>query len=309
MGSSQTTNTILMIRPAAFGYNTQTAVNNAFQQESNDADVNQKAQKEFDNFVNILQSHGINTFVINDTKTPHTPDSIFPNNWASYHQDGTVILYPMFAENRRDERNKNVLHKISEKYVICSIVDFTQHEIENRFLEGTGSIILDRKENIAYACLSPRTDKSLFNEFCKKLNYNPVVFNSVDEKGQQIYHTNVIMCVADKYVVICLETIDNTDEKEKVINTITQSGKEIISINFSQMNHFAGNMLQVQNEKGEKFLVMSTQAYKSLNEEQIEKIESFNPIIHAPLYTIEQNGGGSARCMMAEIFLPPKTNI
>lgn len=304
--STQTTNNILMIRPAAFGFNAETAVNNAFQKASEGDNVNSKAQQEFDDFVSLLRQHDINVLVINDTISPHTPDSIFPNNWVSYHGDGSVALYPMFANNRRKERKKGVLEKVATDFTVSSIIDFSNYEDKGVFLEGTGSMVIDRENNIAYACLSPRTDKSVFEEFCRKFHYKPVSFTALDQNKKEIYHTNVMMCVADKFVVICLESIDNREERNIVYQTIQQTGKLIIEISFDQMNHFAGNMLQVQNNQGEKFLVMSTQAFNSLTGEQIAKLESFNSIIHAPLFTIEQNGGGSARCMMAEIFLSPK---
>ncbi len=304
--TTQTTNNILMIRPVAFGFNAETAVNNAFQKASEGGNVNSKAQQEFDDFVSLLRQHDINVLVIDDTLSPHTPDSIFPNNWVSYHGDGTVSLYPMFAKNRRKERNKGVLEKVAASFSISSIIDFSNYEDKGIFLEGTGSMVIDRENNIAFACLSPRTDPSVFEDFCRKFHYKPVSFSALDQNKEEIYHTNVMMCVADKFVVICLESIDNHKERGIVSQAIQQTGKEIIEISFDQMNHFAGNMLQVQNNLGEKFLVMSTQAFNSLTEEQIAKLESFNSILHAPLYTIEQNGGGSARCMMAEIFLSPK---
>ncbi|MBK7099345.1 MAG: amidinotransferase [Sphingobacteriales bacterium] len=295
-----------MIRPAAFGFNAETAVNNAFQKASEDENVNSNALQEFDDLVSLLRQHDINVLVIDDTISPHTPDSIFPNNWVSYHGDGTVALYPMFANNRRKERNKGVLEKVAAGFTVASVIDFSNYETKGIFLEGTGSMVIDRENGIVYACLSPRTDKSVFEEFCRKFHYKPVSFTALDQYKKEIYHTNVIMCVADKFVVICLESIDNQQEKNMVRQTIQQTGKVIIEIGFDQMNHFAGNMLQVQNNSGEKFLVMSTQAFNSLTGEQIAKLESFNSILHAPLYTIEQNGGGSARCMMAEIFLSPK---
>ncbi len=302
----QTTSHILMIRPAAFGYNAETAVNNAFQQNSADADVNKKAQQEFDHFVTLLQTNGIDVIVIEDTSNPHTPDSIFPNNWASYHTDGTVVLYPMFATNRRKEREKDVLEKISEHFTIHNITDLTGYEKEEIFLEGTGSIILDRENKIAYACLSPRTHTAAFNGFCNKLGYEPVIFTAIDANGQKIYHTNVMMCIAEKYVVICMDSIASEDEKNILTQIFKQTNKEVIQISLEQTNRFAGNMLQVQNKAGERFLVMSTQAYESLAQQQLERLQSYNRILHAPLNTIEKNGGGSARCMMAEIFLPLK---
>lgn len=295
-----------MIRPVSFGYNHETAVNNAFQKKGIDDNVQQKALKEFDEFVNKLQKASVDITVINDTIEPHAPDSIFPNNWISFHEDGSIILYPMYAKNRRAERKPHVIEIIKEKFNISNIIDLSAFEAEGKFLEGTGSIVLDRGNKIAYACLSPRTDQILFQTFCGKTGFTPCLFHAADTNGNKIYHTNVMMCVGDKYVVICMESIKNENEKMKLKETITSSGKEIVEISMAQMNSFAGNMLQVLNSKDEKILIMSTQAYGSLTQIQIEKLNSYNQIIHSSLKTIETNGGGSARCMMAEIFLGKK---
>lgn len=298
---------LLMVRPVRFGYNAETAVNNTFQVAGqNQEAVQAKALAEFDHFVATLRSHEIDVVVVEDTVEPHTPDSIFPNNWISFHRNSTIVLYPMFAENRRLERKETVIEAIKSRFQIDSTIDLTKNEAHNVFLEGTGSIILDRENKIAYACISPRTDKNLFLEFCEEMGYEPVVFNAVDQKGKDIYHTNVMMCLGDKYAVICLDSIQEADERAVVTGALAQSGKVIVEISFEQMNHFAGNMLQVMNVNGEQFLVMSSQAYASLSQEQVQTLESFNPIIHVPLETIESNGGGSARCMMAEILLPKK---
>lgn len=298
-----------MIRPVRFGYNAQTAVNNAFQvQDANQEMVQQKAVEEFDAFVNKLREAGVDVTVVQDSAEPHTPDSIFPNNWVSFHADGTVMLYPMYAYNRRLERKQAVLEAIAEKFIITQQVDFSDAEAEDIFLEGTGSMVLDRENRISYACISPRTDAGLLLKWCEKAGYHGVAFDAVDEKGTAIYHTNVLMAVADKYVVICLDAIPSPTEKEMVIDTIKESGKQLIEISFDQMNHFAGNMLQVENESGDKILVMSSQAWQSLAEEQQAILASFNKIVHSSLNTIESNGGGSARCMMAEIHLKNKKN-
>lgn len=295
-----------MIRPVNFAFNAETAVNNAFQTPGNDAGAQEKAQQEFDGFVQVLTQNGVNVTVINDTPEPRTPDSIFPNNWVSFHEDGTIVLYPMFAQNRRLERKPGVLQAIAEKFTNNKTIDLSNHENENVFLEGTGSMVLDRENKIAYACISPRTDYFVLTEFCDRMGYTPEVFDAVDQRGQPIYHTNVMMCVANKYVVICMEAIAAGHEKEDVKATIEKTAKAIIPISLGQMNHFAGNMLQVNNNRGEPLLVMSSQAYQSLSKEQVTMLENFNRIIHAPLTTIETNGGGSARCMMAEIHLPLK---
>jgi hypothetical protein len=301
----QTTSHLLMIRPVQFAFNQQTAVNNAFQSVS-ETDAQQKALKEFDDFVIKLQAAGIDVTVVNDTPDPHTPDSIFPNNWVSFHQDGTVILYPMFAENRRLERKPGVLHTIEKKFTISKTIDLSSYEKENIFLEGTGSMVLDRESKIAYACLSPRTDKKVLQAFGEKAGYKTVAFTATDSNNQLIYHTNVMMCVADKYVVICLDSIKDLTERAAATQHIRDSGKDVIAITLDQMNHFAGNMLQVSNDKETSFLIMSSQAYESLTQQQLDTLRSYNTIIHSSLDSIEKNGGGSARCMMAEVFLPLK---
>ncbi|MFC0772840.1 citrulline utilization hydrolase CtlX [Terrimonas alba] len=300
----QTTSHLLMIQPVNFGYNAETAVNNAFQVKSNEADIQQKALTEFGDFVNVLRTNGVEVTVVEDTLLPHTPDSIFPNNWVSFHHDGTLLLYPMYAVNRRAERKEHVLDTITKKFSIAKKIDLSNYENENIFLEGTGSMVLDRDNHIAYACLSPRTNEKVLADFCTKMGYRPVVFNATDGNGQAIYHTNVLMCVADRYVVICLESISDPEQQRMVADTIINSHKKIIAITLHQVNHFAGNMLQVENDKGEKLLVMSTQAYDALTNDQIEELSRYNRIIHSPLTTIETNGGGSARCMMAEVHLP-----
>ncbi|HMC87752.1 MAG TPA: arginine deiminase-related protein [Chitinophagaceae bacterium] len=302
----QTTSHILMIRPVNFGFNAETAINNAFQVVGNDARAQEKAKQEFDTFVQVLQQNGVDVTVIDDTPNPYTPDSIFPNNWISFHDDGSIILYPMFAVNRRLERKLSVIDTIAAKFSITKTIDLSHYESEHAFLEGTGSMVLDRQNKIAYACISPRTDYFILTDFCEKMGYAIGLFDAIDQKGEPIYHTNVMMCVADKYVVICMDSIPAQIEKEEVMETIKKSGKEIITISFDQMNHFAGNMLQVNNDKGELFLVMSSQAFNSLTNEQVQKLSAYNKIIHSPLTTIETNGGGSARCMMAEVYLPPK---
>lgn len=297
---------LLMIRPVRFDFNAETAVNNSFQVNSKDLLAQDKAAEEFNQFIKVLTLNGIDVTVVNDTPDPHTPDSIFPNNWISFHTDGTICLYPMFAHNRRLERKETVLKAIDEKFIIRNNIDLTHYEQSNLFLEGTGSMVLDRDHHIAYACLSPRTDLTVLNDFCNQLNYKPVYFWAFDASNQPIYHTNVMMCVADKYVVICLASIKDLNERQLVINAITASGKAIIEIEFDQMNQFAGNMLQVNNKEGKLFLVMSSQAFHSLNKDQISQIELYNQILHSDITTIETNGGGSARCMMAEVFLQLK---
>lgn len=305
----QTTNHVLMIRPVHFTYNAETAVNNSFQVAGNADDAQQKALQEFDAFVDKLHANDIDVTVVNDTNEPHTPDSIFPNNWISFHGDGTIVLYPMFAENRRTERKQHVLDAINEKFIVSNKIDFTNYEAQTVFLEGTGSIVLDHDSRIAYACISPRTGINALKDFCKQMNYTHCTFTATDDTGGEIYHTNVMMCVADKYVVICLDVIKDNDERKYVIETINSSAKKIITITTAQMNRFAGNMLQLENKSGDKILVMSQQAYTSLTAEQINELELYNKIVYSNLNSIETNGGGSARCMIAEVFLEPKNNV
>ncbi|ROH95663.1 citrulline utilization hydrolase CtlX [Chryseobacterium daecheongense] len=306
----QTTDTVLMIEPIAFGYNAETAENNYFQVEQKGSDIQEKALQEFNAFVEKLRIKGINVITVKDTLEPHTPDSIFPNNWVSFHNDGKVVLYPMFAQNRRVERRNDILETIKNKgFDVEEVDDWSSSETENKFLEGTGSMIFDHDHKIAYGSVSLRLDEKLFREFCEKYGFTPVVFHSFQTVGSErlpIYHTNVMMCVADQFVVICLDCIDDELERSKVIETIKNSGKEIIEISEEQMQQFAGNMLQVQNKDGQKFLVMSETAYRSLTPEQISSIEKHCEIIYSDLHTIEVNGGGSARCMLAEVFLPKK---
>lgn len=305
----QTTDTVLMIEPAAFGFNAETAQNNYFQINSENAETQTKALQEFNNFVEKLRSKGINVITVIDTLEPHTPDSIFPNNWISMHSDGTVVLYPMCAVNRRWERRNDILEMLQKNFKVKEIIDLSAPENEGKFLEGTGSMIFDHDNKLAYGSVSLRLDEKLFREFCEKFGFTPVVFHSYQTANNErlpIYHTNVMMCVADQFVVICLDCIDDETERVNVVNAIVNSGKEIIEISESQMQRFAGNMLQLQNPEGKKFLVMSLSAYQSLTPEQISNIEKYSEIIYSDLETIETNGGGSARCMLAEVFLEKK---
>lgn len=308
---SQITNSVLMIRPVAFRMNEQTAINNYYQkvlENTTISTVNAKAQLEFDTFVEKLRSVGVNVIVVEDTLEPNTPDSIFPNNWISFHDNGDVVLYPMFAENRRQERREDILDLLEEKgFKIENIIDYTSAEEDNIFLEGTGSMILDRENEKVYAALSPRADEELIIEFCEEFFLDPVIFEAYQDTpdGRKlIYHTNVMMCVADEFAVICADCIDDKQERKIVLDHLKKSGKEVIYITEDQVNNFAGNMLQVLGSDDKKYLVMSSQAYNSLNKGQINAIEKHCEILHSPLDTIEACGGGSARCMLAEIFLP-----
>jgi hypothetical protein len=299
----QTTSKVLMIRPLHFLYNEETAVNNSFQVRGDQENLTEKAIFEFDTFVNLLRAEGVDVTVVEDSPDPHTPDAIFPNNWISFHSSGIYCLYPMFAPNRRKERKSEVISVIQKKFHYDLLIDFTGYESENLFLEGTGSMVLDREKRLAYACLSPRTNETVLQDFCSRLNYQAIVFHAVNESGQAIYHTNVMMCVGDRYIVICLDSITDPSEKKYVEDTILRNGKEIIRISTHQMNHFAGNMLQLENERREKILVMSNAAWDVLLPDQREKLTKYNRILHTSLSQIETNGGGSARCMIAEIHL------
>ena len=307
----QITDTILMVRPVNFRMNEQTAVNNYYQMDLEDVSpeaVQSRALKEFDEFVRKLRSEGIQVIVFQDTKNPDTPDSIFPNNWISFHENGDVVLYPMFAENRRLERDERVLDLLEkEGFIIHNIIDYTSAEIENVFLEGTGSLILDRQHSKAYCALSPRANEELLIEFCEDFDYEPVIFHanqSVNGERLAIYHTNVMMCLGEKFSVICLNSIDDKSERKNVVKHLKAGGKEVIDITEEQLGNFAGNMLQVANNKGKKFVIMSLAALESLSKNQIKSIEKHGEIISSSLDTIETCGGGSARCMMAEVFLP-----
>lgn len=310
-----------MVRPVAFGFNEQTAGNNAFQQSGHNDGAQQKALEEFDNYVKQLEAAGVNVIVVEDTPTPHTPDSIFPNNWFSTHSaeeladeeesaagtQPTIVLYPMFAPNRREDRGKNVLARLNEHYKEgFRQIDLSGNEKENAFLEGTGSLILDRENKIAYACISPRTDEDVLDEWADSLGYDYCVFEANDANGTPIYHTNVMMCVGGKYAIVCLDAVTNIEERMTLIEVLEESGKEIFEISLEQMESFAGNMLELQgkdsNGKPKPVIVMSKTAKESLDNEQLHLLQNYATIVAPDLNCIEKNGGGSARCMIAEIF-------
>jgi len=308
--TSQTTSTILMVRPANFGFNPETAENN-FYQKQDDRDgieINQIAQKEFDGFVTLLESKGIAVVVIEDRAEPKKTDSIFPNNWFSTHEDGKVILYPMFSPNRRLERRKDIIERLMELgFKVEEVIDLSFFEQDDQYLEGTGSLILDRENKIAYACRSLRTHPVPLQYLGRLIDFEIVDFDAtqvINGKLSPIYHTNVMMHVGSEIAIVCLESISNTSERMNLQSKLELSGKKIIPITAKQKFNFAGNMLEVQNQKGEKFTVMSKAAYDSLNKAQKENISKYTEIISPEIPTIEKLGGGSARCMMAEIFLP-----
>lgn len=298
----QSTNKILMVRPSNFGFNSQTSSNNAFQKEGFSEGANEKATAEFDNFVKLLTDAGVTVYVVNDTPEPHTPDSIFPNNWFSTHEGGTLVLYPMFAPNRRLERKEGVLSFLRSNFKFKREVDLTGFEKKNLFLEGTGSMIPDRDNCMVYACRSQRTNEEVLESFCDELEFDYFLFDATDAQGKPIYHTNVMMCVGTEFVVVCLDAINDLDQRETLIGYIEEGDKEIIEISLDQMEEFAGNMLEVRSSKGEPMLVMSARAKRSLDSNQLASLEKYCKIIAPELETIENNGGGSARCMMAEIF-------
>ncbi len=306
MANKQSANTVMMIRPVDFSFNWQTAGSNAFQNAAHGFDeetIKLNAENEFDDFVQMLRLNKIEVIIFNDTAEPSTPDSIFPNNWISLDQQGRIALYPMQALNRREERRQDIVDFFETNYKVESTKDFTHFENEEKFLEGTGSMVIDYVNNIVYACLSPRTNAILLSEFCNKMNYTACTFTSVDENDKEIYHTNVMMCIGEKFVVICLDSIKNIVERNKVVASFQLSNHEIIDISFEQMNHFAGNMLELNNIDGETFLVMSSQAFASLNETQLAQINKYDKILAPNISTIETIGGGGVRCMMAEVFL------
>ena len=306
----QSTNHILMVRPVRFGFNPETAQTNAFQDaelavQTKDV-AQQNALQAFDNMTAQLSAAGVDIIVVEDRPQPYTPDSIFPNNWISFHQSGKVLLYPMQAENRRLERRMDIVEGLRERFQVEEIIDLTHFENQGKFLEGTGSMVLDRRYKIAYACLSPRTDAEVLDVFAQTMGYEIVAFEAVDANGKAVYHTNVLMCVGDNFAAVCLAAIPNADQRLTVRNKLIETGKQVIEITLAQMNSFAGNMLLVNNKRGEKLLVMSTQAFESLTAKQRDELDDYAALWHFDLSVIEGNGGGSARCMMAEIHLPEK---
>ncbi|GJH40529.1 hypothetical protein RCZ04_10790 [Capnocytophaga sp. HP1101] len=309
----QITNTVLMVRPVRFRMNEETVVNNYFQEEMDlkNEEINRQAQQEFDAFADKLRAVGVKVIAVDDVYEQNTPDSVFPNNWITFHQNRDVAIYPMFAENRRRERREDILDKVeAEGFDIENVYDYTEAEKENIFLEGTGAMVLDRMNRKAYCALSPRADEELFIEFCEDFEYTPVIFKAyqkVDGKQVPIYHTNVMMALGEDFTVVCLDAITDKSERKNVLNHLKEDKKEIISITPQQMEQYAGNMLQVQG-KDSTYLVMSDTAYNALTPQQRQTIEKYTHIIHSPLGTIETCGGGSARCMLAEVFNPEITD-
>ncbi|MBG8552005.1 citrulline utilization hydrolase CtlX [Hymenobacter guriensis] len=305
----QSARTVFMVRPARFGFNTETAESNYFQnaiREASGEEIQRRARAEFDGVVAALRAHGVRVLVFEDTPAPHTPDSIFPNNWLTLHPDGRVLLYPMCAPNRRLERRPDILAALQEQFAVTEVIDLSGSERQNRFLEGTGSIIFDHLHRVAYACLSPRTDAALFQEVAQQLCYRAVAFHAHDAQGQEIYHTNVMMCVGARFAVVCLESIRNAAEQAVVVDSLTATGHEIIDISLAQVSRFAGNMLTLQPATARELLAMSQSAHDALTPAQRTTLAQYCDLLPLPIPTIETIGGGSARCMLAEVFLPEK---
>jgi hypothetical protein len=303
---NQTTSQLMMVRPASFQFNIETAASNAFQkllENLSSEEIKQKAIDEFDAYVAKLRQYGIDVLVIQDTSDPPKPDAIFPNNWISMQANGIVYLYPMCTPNRRLEKRTEIVDELKSKFEINEIIDLSDYEKSNQFLEGTGSIIFDHVFKKAYACLSPRTEIDVFLAHCKQLDYEPISFYSEDENGYLVYHTNVMLTIGNGFVVICLSSIKNKVDRKKLEDNFAETNHEIIDISFEQMSAFAGNMLQVKNTNGSTFLVMSQTALNSLVQHQIQQIKKYTEIISVEIPTIETIGGGSARCMLAEIYL------
>lgn len=300
----QTTNTVLMIRPTRFSFNQDTAANNRFQRPAAvSEDVQRKALEEFDGYVAALRAHGVEVLVHNDREAPHTPDSIFPNNWWSSHPDGTLVLYPMQGHNRRLERDKGVLDWLRDHYQVEQLLDLSHLELHDMFLEGTGSMVLDRQARICYAGYSTRTHAQALDQVVKHLGYELCAFNAVDRQGVAIYHTNVMMSVGSRLAVACLESVTQADERQALRARLEDSGKQVIALNWEQLESFAGNMLEVHGAKGEPLLVMSRTAWQSLDTTQRRLIEAHTTPLPVNIDTIERIGGGSARCMLAEVYL------
>ena len=304
----QSTSNIFLVRPAKFSYNVQTAVSNAFQNEIDlsTSKLRDEVLSEFDAFAKRLEDRGVNVMIVQDTPEPAKPDAVFPNNWGSFHADGTVILYPVLATNRRLEKRPEILEQIKADFAISKVIDLSEYENEGKYLEGTGSVVFDHIHKIAYAGLSLRTHKDVLQALCGIIGYQPVVFTATDLNRQEIYHTNVMMCVSEQFAVVCLQSINSVEEREKVIHSLEQTGHEIIDVTLDQVIHFAGNMLSVFTKDGAELLVMSKSAYDVLSDEQREAIQCYCEPFPMDIKTIETVGGGSARCMIAELFLPSR---
>lgn len=307
--NAQAPHSIVMIRPNAFGYNRETAASNAFQQWNDESPgvIQQKAVEEFDRMIALLEAHDIEVQVFEDTTLK--PDAVFPNNWISFHEDGTVILYPMQAESRRGEQRTDIPEQLRARYQVTTLVDLSGEANSNRFLEGTGSLVLDYMNRIAYACRSPRTDETLVRQWCEQLHFRPLIFDAVDEQGKPIYHTNVLMCIGQKFAVVCLDAIRSDADQEMILQSFGETGHKVVAISYEQMKLFAGNMLEVQSRNGEPYAVLSDRAFNALLPGQVDAITRYADILPVPINTIETYGGGSVRCMMAANYLPVRSGL
>jgi hypothetical protein len=304
----QTTNSILLIRPNCFQYNAETENTNLFQQQlaDNKENITKKAIEEFNIFAQLLINNGIDVIIINDTPKPEKPDAVFPNNWISFHENGKIILYPMMAENRRVERRYDIIEQLEHQFFVNQIKDLSHFEQEFKYLEGTGSVVFDRINKKAFACLSPRTNKEILYKLCDEIEYQPVCFQALDDNGNEIYHTNVMMCLGTYFAVVCLATIKDEQDKKNLIDELEKSKKEIIDIDVEQMKNFAGNMLELQDNKGKALIVLSQTALICLKTNQLNTLKKYGELLPLNVSTIEKIGGGSVRCMIAEIFLNKK---
>jgi hypothetical protein len=306
MVTEQAPRNLLMIRPAAFGFNPETADSNVFQQNVHDNPevIQSKAINEFNRMVDLLEAHEIDVQVFDDTATPPKPDVLFPNNWVTFHENGKVILYPMMAENRRVERRLDILEQLKTQFLINEIIDLSGEENNGRFLEGTGSLVLDYVNRIAYACRSPRTNEELVRKLCGLIAYKPIVFDAVDPQGLPVYHTNVMMCIGSRFAVVCLDAIQAEADQDLILDNLAETGHKVVAISYEQMKAFAGNMLEVRSRNGEPFVLLSAKAFHSLLPGQIDAISRYAEMLPIPIETIETYGGGSVRCMVAGIYLP-----
>jgi hypothetical protein len=305
---AQSPSSVVMVSPDHFRFNHETAPTNAFQNQDllcEGQHIHEKAMDEFRKLVELLRENGVEVHEFSSPKGKSTPDAVFSNNWISFHEDGRIFLYPMLTPNRREERRLEIIDEIKKHFFVSEIVDLTHEENDNRILEGTGSIVFDRHNMVAYANASARTNKNLFYDVVELLGYEGIFFRASDKLGKSIYHTNVLLTIGDGFAVVCKEVIDSAQAAE-VINSLEASGLDVIEINYQQMEQFAGNMISLQNKKNEKLVLMSTAAYNSLNESQKSRISTHSRIIHSDINTIEKVGGGSVRCMIAGIHLPRK---
>lgn len=308
MKFSQAPAALVMVRPKTFGFNPQTADTNTFQRASGEGpgSIQEKALQEFDKMVDLLRSNDVDVLVVDDSTQPVKPDAVFPNNWISFHHDGTVVLYPMLAENRRLERNNPVIDSVARRYQVNNPIDLSGYEKQNRFLEGTGSIVFDYVNKIAYASRSPRTDETVLHDLANKLGFKSIVFDAVDEHGQPVYHTNVLLCIGTGFVILCLDAIRKDEDQEELLASFASTHHQVIAISFAQMKQFAGNMLEIKSKTGELFILMSQRAYHSLLPGQLDALTTFADPVPVNIPTIEDHGGGSVRCMVAGIFNPPR---